>query len=218
MLSIFLTKSATVTTRSRSIGKLRSGSTVIGSGARSRTKVLQARRGSPLIIMPQLPQIAMRQDQRNDNVPSCGVLDRLQQPAAPTCRRNTAPDTSETPVPCPTPGGSAAPAARSFWCVPWRQTCATSLLSAVARGVFLLARRAIRALAWRGPGDLHRPVSDLGRTVRRDNAPGCGAGNARRRAARTRRAAGARRAILRAPKPSAPSPRRHRAGSRVRSR
>src|SRR5208337_5274142 len=55
MLSIFLTKSPTVTTRSRSMGKLFSGSMVMGPGGRLRRNVLQASRGLPLIIIPQLP-------------------------------------------------------------------------------------------------------------------------------------------------------------------
>ena len=36
--------------------------------------VLQASLGSPLIIMPQLPQTAIRHDQRNERLPSCVSL------------------------------------------------------------------------------------------------------------------------------------------------
>src|SRR5271165_4027058 len=74
MLSIFLTKSPTVTIRSRSIGKFSSGSIVTGFGAKSRRKVLQASLGVPLIIMPQLPHTAIRHDQRNARLPSSVAL------------------------------------------------------------------------------------------------------------------------------------------------
>mgnify|MGYP003488773085 CR=1 FL=1 len=67
-------KSSMTITRSRSIGKCASASTRSGPGWNSRRKVWQARRGTPLIIMPQLPQIAMRQDQRNESVPSSSSL------------------------------------------------------------------------------------------------------------------------------------------------
>ena len=43
---------------------------VTGPGRRLRRNVLQASRGVPLIIMPQLPHTAMRQDQRKLSVPS----------------------------------------------------------------------------------------------------------------------------------------------------
>lgn len=51
------------TTRSRSIGKLPSASTLMPL-VYSRRKVLQASFGTLLTIMPQEPQMAMRQDQR----------------------------------------------------------------------------------------------------------------------------------------------------------
>ncbi len=45
-----------------------------GPGSRSRRKVWHDSSGLPLTIMPQLPQIAMRQDQRKLSVPSRSSL------------------------------------------------------------------------------------------------------------------------------------------------
>ena len=45
-------------------GKLASGAMRIGPGARATRNVAQVSFGSPLIIMPQLPQMPMRHDQR----------------------------------------------------------------------------------------------------------------------------------------------------------
>ena len=51
-------------------GKLRSGSTRIGPGAYSCRNVAQVSFGSPLTVIPQLPQMPMRHDQRYASVPS----------------------------------------------------------------------------------------------------------------------------------------------------
>ena len=74
MLSSFFTNGSTSTTRSRSIGRCASASTFTGPGNRSRRKVWHDSSGLPLIIIPQLPQIAMRHDQRNDSEPSSSSL------------------------------------------------------------------------------------------------------------------------------------------------
>src|SRR5262245_32629248 len=63
-------KSPISTTRSRITGKLRNGSTFTGPGAYDDRKVAQVSFGSPFTVMPQLPQIPMRHDQRYDKVPS----------------------------------------------------------------------------------------------------------------------------------------------------
>ena len=67
-------KSVMSTTRSRITGKLASGSMRTGPGARSDRNVAQVSFGSPLTIMPQLPQMPIRQDQRYDSVPSSSSL------------------------------------------------------------------------------------------------------------------------------------------------
>ena len=52
------------TTRSRTTGKKRRGSTRIGPGAWSVRNAAQVSFGSPSTIIPQLPHTPMRQDQR----------------------------------------------------------------------------------------------------------------------------------------------------------
>ena len=74
MPSSFFTNPSTETIRSRSIGKCASASTRTGPGSKSRTKVWHASAGLPSIIIPQLPQIAMRHDQRKLKVPSISSL------------------------------------------------------------------------------------------------------------------------------------------------
>ena len=63
-------KSEISTTRSRTIGKYRKGSTRIGPGQYSVRKVAHVNLGEPLTVMPQLPQTPMRHDQRCDRVGS----------------------------------------------------------------------------------------------------------------------------------------------------
>jgi hypothetical protein len=66
----FRRKSPMSTTRSRMIGKFRSGSTRIGPGAYAARNVAQVSFGSPFTVIPQLPQTPIRHDQRYDSVPS----------------------------------------------------------------------------------------------------------------------------------------------------
>src|SRR4029450_2645443 len=61
-------KSPMSTIRSRMIGKLRRGSMRIGPGAESARNGAEVSFGSPLTVIPQLPQIPILQDQRYDRV------------------------------------------------------------------------------------------------------------------------------------------------------
>src|ERR1700730_7743247 len=66
----FTRKSEVSTTRSRRMGKFFMGSTRMGPGAQSERNVAHVNLGTPLTIIPQLPQTPMRQDQRKDSDPS----------------------------------------------------------------------------------------------------------------------------------------------------
>src|SRR5207247_7594026 len=70
----FPMKSVRSTTRSRTIGKLSSGSTRIGPGRYSVRKAAHVSLGLPLTFMPQLPQTPIRHDHRYDSDPSTWSL------------------------------------------------------------------------------------------------------------------------------------------------
>src|SRR3954452_11465826 len=70
----FAMKSDRSTTRSRTTGKFARGSTVTGPGAEAERNVAQVSLGSPSTFMPQLPQMPIRHDQRNDSVVSISFL------------------------------------------------------------------------------------------------------------------------------------------------
>lgn len=72
----FSMKLSMSTTRSRTIGKLASGS-ISTTSPYSASAVLQVSLGSPFTFMPQLPQTAMRQDQRWERVGSTSSLMKL---------------------------------------------------------------------------------------------------------------------------------------------
>ena len=72
-LSNLCMKPSSSTTRSRTTGKLASGSITIRS-PKSLIDVLQVSLGSPFTIIPQEPQTAMRHDQRCDTVASISSL------------------------------------------------------------------------------------------------------------------------------------------------
>src|SRR5262249_23997706 len=66
----FRTKSVRSTTRSRTTGKLSSGSTRIGPGTYSERNVAHVSFGVPFTFIPQLPHTPMRHDLRYERVPS----------------------------------------------------------------------------------------------------------------------------------------------------
>src|SRR5678816_1009183 len=70
----FRMKSPISTTRSRMTGKFRSGSTFTGPLPYSDRNVSHVSLGSPFTVIPQLPQMPMRHDQRYVSDPSTRSL------------------------------------------------------------------------------------------------------------------------------------------------
>ena len=76
-MSYIRQKGVMSTTRSRITSKLGSGSRMIVSVLKAATWVRQARSIFPLITMPQDPQTADRQEERNESVPSISSRIRI---------------------------------------------------------------------------------------------------------------------------------------------